>query len=43
MEVALAANQIYGDLSPFNLLYWRGRTWVIYFPQAVDPRTNPDA
>jgi RIO kinase 1 len=43
VELWLAHNRIHGDLSPFNVLYWRGRPVVIDFPQAVDPRENPMA
>jgi RIO kinase 1 len=31
-------NVVHGDLSPFNVLYSRGRAVMIDFPQAVDPR-----
>ncbi|MCF2136338.1 MAG: hypothetical protein K9W43_03775 [Candidatus Thorarchaeota archaeon] len=33
------AHYTHGDLSPFNLLWWRGKAWFIDFPQAksVDP------
>ncbi|MGH7864508.1 MAG: RIO1 family regulatory kinase/ATPase [Candidatus Binataceae bacterium] len=39
----LAADRIHADLSPYNVLYWRGDIRVIDFPQAVDPRFNTDA
>jgi len=32
---------VHADLSPYNLLVWRGRLHMIDFPQAVDPQT-PD-
>lgn len=39
----LARNGIvHGDLSPFNLLVWHGRLYLIDFPQAVDAILNPD-
>jgi RIO kinase 1 len=32
-----------GDLSPFNVLVWRGQISVIDLPQAVDPKKNRHA
>ena len=32
---------VHADLSPYNVLWWRGRAWLIDFPQAVDLVTNP--
>lgn len=32
---------VHADLSPFNVLWWRGRLWLIDFPQAVDLLQNP--
>jgi RIO kinase 1 len=43
VEIMLAHNVIHGDLSPFNVLWWQGRPWVIDLPQAIDPRTNRNA
>jgi len=34
---------IHGDLSPFNILYWEGKIWIIDLPQAVDLYRNPDS
>jgi RIO kinase 1 len=31
----------HGDLSAYNLLWWRERLWFIDFPQAVDIAANP--
>ena len=39
----LACERIHGDLSPFNILYWQDQAMVIDFPQAVNPRDNPDS
>jgi RIO kinase 1 len=36
------AGLAHADLSPYNLLWWRGRAWVIDFPQAVDLVANPN-
>jgi len=35
------ASLVHADLSPFNVLWWRGRLWLIDFPQAVDLVNNP--
>jgi RIO kinase 1 len=43
VELWLANDVVHGDLSSFNVLYWRGQATVIDFPQAVDPRFNPHA
>jgi RIO kinase 1 len=34
---------VHADLSPYNVLWWRGRAWTIDFPQAVDLALNPHA
>jgi RIO kinase 1 len=39
----LSCGRIHADLSPYNILYLDGAITVIDFPQAVDPRQNPDA
>ena len=43
VELWLAHNVVHGDLSEYNILFWRGRPTVIDFPQAVDPRFNKSA
>jgi RIO kinase 1 len=43
IELWLAWGRVHADLSPFNILYWRGEPTVIDFPQAVDPESNPNA
>lgn len=35
------AGLVHADLSPYNLLWWRDRLWMIDFPQAVDLVLNP--
>jgi RIO kinase 1 len=43
IELWLANDLIHGDLSAYNVLYWDGAITVIDFPQAVDPRANPNS
>lgn len=43
IELMLDLHIVHGDLSPFNVLLWRGRAIIIDFPQAIDPRLNPSA
>jgi RIO kinase 1 len=43
IELCLRHNLIHADLSPFNILWWEGRATIIDVPQAVDPRSNPNA
>jgi RIO kinase 1 len=38
IELFLAHDRIHGDLSAYNILYWRGAVTIIDFAQAVDPR-----
>jgi RIO kinase 1 len=35
------AGVVHADLSPYNVLWWRDRIWMIDFPQAVDLVGNP--
>ena len=42
VERMLARNVVNGDLSAYNVLWWRGRPRIIDLPQAVDPRLNPN-
>ena len=39
----LACHRVHADFSAYNVLYWEGQFKIIDFPQAVDPRINPDA
>lgn len=41
LETMVAAGWVHGDLSAYNLLWWRDRLWFIDFPQAVDLAANP--
>jgi RIO kinase 1 len=43
IELFLSLNLVHGDLSPHNVLYWRGEVKVIDFPQASDARFNSHA
>lgn len=43
IELFLRLNLVHGDLSAYNILYWQGAMTIIDFPQAVDPRANPNA
>jgi len=43
IEAMLDLHRIHGDLSPYNVLWWEGRAWIIDFPQAIDPRVNRNA
>lgn len=43
IELWLACGRVHADLSPFNILIWRGEPTVIDFPQSVDPETNANA
>jgi RIO kinase 1 len=43
LDIMLACHRVHADLSAYNILYWDGDFKIIDFPQAVDPRRNPDA
>ena len=43
VELMLRHNLIHGDLSAYNILYWRGEITLIDFPQVVDSRGNDSA
>jgi RIO kinase 1 len=43
IERMLAHSRIHADLSAYNVLFWDNKPVIIDFPQAVDPRQNPDA
>lgn len=33
---------VHSDLSEFNILYWKGKVFIIDFPQSIDIRSNPN-
>ena len=43
LSIMLACHRVHADFSAYNVLYWEGQFKIIDFPQAVDPRINPDA
>ncbi len=43
LSIMLACHRVHADLSAYNILYWDGQFKIIDFPQAVDPRRNPEA
>lgn len=43
IELWLANNYVHADLSAYNVLYWQNQVRIIDFPQAVNPRFNPNA
>ena len=42
LRVMTAVGLVHGDLSPYNLLVWQEKLYVIDLPQAVDPVKQPD-
>jgi RIO kinase 1 len=43
IKLMLHHHRVHGDLSAFNVMWWRERAIIIDFPQAIDPRLNPAA
>ena len=43
VDLMLANQRVHGDLSAFNILYWKGEITLIDFPQAIDPNQNRSA
>jgi len=43
IDILLSHERIHGDLSAYNILYWKGQISLIDFPQVVSPRENPNA
>lgn len=43
IETMLREDIIHGDLSAYNILYWKNHATLIDFPQITSPKTNPHA
>jgi len=43
IEIMLAHDRVHGDLSAYNILYWKGDIHLIDFPQVVSPKENRNA
>jgi RIO kinase 1 len=43
IDVLLAQHRIHGDLSAYNILYWKGGITLIDFPQVLAPGQNRNA
>lgn len=41
LVVLMREGVVHADLSPYNMLWWEGRLWLIDFPQAVDQAHSP--
>ena len=41
LRVLIEAGWVHADLSPYNVLWWQRRVWLIDFPQAVDLVQSP--
>lgn len=41
LRLMTGAGWVHGDLSAFNLLWWKDELWFIDFPQALDLAANP--
>lgn len=41
LRTLVRAGMVHADLSAYNVLWWRGRPWIIDLPQAVDLVVNP--
>lgn len=41
VERLLECGVVHGDLSAYNILWWRDKPWIIDLPQAIDIRRNP--
>ncbi len=43
IDILLSRGRIHGDLSAYNILYWKGAITLIDFPQVVSPKENKEA
>jgi RIO kinase 1 len=43
LDILLTHQQVHGDLSAYNVLYWEGKISLIDFPQVVSPLHNRNA
>jgi len=43
VEIGLSCHLVHGDLSEYNILYWKGEARIIDYPQAVDTLRNRNA
>jgi RIO kinase 1 len=43
VRIMLSCDRVHGDLSAYNILYWKGRITLIDFPQAITPAQNRSA
>lgn len=43
VRIMLQSHLIHGDLSAYNILYWRGKISIIDWPQVIDPQVNQHA
>jgi RIO kinase 1 len=42
VQILLENGVVHADLSPYNILWWKDRPWIIDLPQATDIRHNPN-
>jgi RIO kinase 1 len=42
LRVLLENGIVHADLSPYNILWWENKPWIIDLPQAADIRHNPN-
>lgn len=41
LQILLENGVVHADLSPYNVLWWDAKAWIIDLPQAADVRHNP--